>query len=348
MSVTLPVSKGTNVGAGVNSKGNYDMAETKRVATEFGYQRSVVAVVASLAVAMVCPVAEAIDVGRTLRKIARVADDVPISKLDDAATEMASSRFARELIQKAGARVDDVADRARVMRKLLTESADGLPPAVLKEIDTLEGPAQETLAVLARGSKKIGSSIPDVAERARLIKEGGASTLLVVGRYEDLAEDALSFSAATKQLPTPSGGTLSLRDFDDFFIKQGDRAKRFWDKSVRPNWKLWLGSAALATVLATPDEYLDEAGGLLQGAATKLARVGGKALGAALDTAGEVVVETLWSLFRAFTSRPLGATIVGVGGLLALGGLERPIRGLFRLFAPLFSRPRGRSRRKTS
>ena len=335
---------------GSNCEGDDDMVETRQAVAVFGRRHGVAAaVVAGLTVAMACPIAEAIDMGRTLRKIARVADDVPISKLDDAATEAASSRFARELVEKAGARVDDVADRARVMRKLLAESADGLPPAVLKEVEALDGPAQETLAVLARGSKKIGAAIPDVAERSRLIREGGASTLLVVGRYEDLADDALAFATDARlgKLPTPSKGNLSLRDFDEFFIKQGDRAKRFWDKSVRPNWKLWLGSTALATVLATPDEYLDQAGELLHGAVSKIARVGGKTLGAAIDTASEVVEVTLWSLFRGFVGRPLGATIVGVGVLLAIGVFERPIRGLFRLFTPLFNRPRGRSRSKT-
>lgn len=326
------------------------MAEKRRLVIGCGWRHGVAeAVVASLTVVIACPMAEAIDMGRTLRKIARVADDVPISKLDDAATEVASSRFARELVEKAGARVDDVADRARAIRKLLADASDGLPPALLKEVDSLEGPAQETLAVLARGSKKIGAAIPDVAERSRLIKEGGAGTLLVVGRYEDLAEDALSFATDARlgKLPTPSNGNLSLRDFDEFFIKQGDRAKNFWDKSVRPNWKLWLGTTALATVLATPDEYLDQAGELLHGAALKIARVGGKTLGGALDAGGEVVEETLWALFCGFVRRPLGATIVVLGGLLVLGGLGRPIRGLFRLVSPLFSRRRGRSRSKT-
>jgi hypothetical protein len=169
-------------GAGSHCEGDGDMAEKRRLLTGCGWRYGVAeAVVAGLTIAIACPIAEAIDMGRTLRKIARVADDVPISKLDDAATEVASSRFARELVEKAGARVDDVADRARVIRKLFTDAADGLPPAVLKEVDALEGPAQETLAVLARGSKKIGAAIPDVAERSRLITEGGAGTLLVVG-----------------------------------------------------------------------------------------------------------------------------------------------------------------------
>jgi hypothetical protein len=311
--------------------------------------------VAAMAVAMICPAASAIDMGRALRKIARVADDVPISKLDDAATELASSRFARELVEKTGARVDDVAARARVMKKLLAESADGLPPAVLREVDALEGPAQDAIAVLARGSKKISAAIPDVAERTALIREGGARTLLVIGRYEDLADDAVKFAAASraKVLKTPGGGYLTLGDFDDFFIKQGDRAKTFWDKSVRPNWKLWLGSTALATILATPDEYLDHAGNLLAGAIAKIGRVGGKAIEGALATTGEVVGDTLWTILRAFVSHPLGAAIVGVGGLLALGGLERPIRRVCRLVAFLVSlfvsrRRDGDSRAKSS
>ena len=312
----------------------------------FGSRQIASAIAVGFAVAVACPPAFAIDMAKTLRKIARVADDVPIAKLDDAATEMASGKFARELVEKTGTRIDDVADRTRALRKLLKESADGLPPAVIKEIDELDGPAQEAMAVLARGSRNISAAIPDVAERSRLIAEGGADTLLVVGRYEDLAEDALRVSTAARlgKLPTPSGGSLSLRDFDDFFISQGDRAKRFWDASVKPNWKLWTGTAALAMVLATPDEYLDEFGNLLHGAVEKIARVGGKVLGGALSSAAAVVEETLWALFKSFVSRPLGATLVGGCGLLALGGLERPIRGLVRLVQSLFTR---RSRRRS-
>lgn len=306
------------------------------------------AVITGLVLALACPPAVAVDFAGALRKIAKVADDVPISKLDDVASEAASSRFARELVEKAGVRFDDVADRARMVRKMLTESAEGLPPAIVKQIDTLDGPTQETLAVLARGSRKIGAAIPDVAERSRLIREGGANALLVLGRYEDLADDALKVSTAARAgaLPKPGGGSLSLGDFSDFFLQQGDRAKRFWDKSVKPHWKLWTGSAALAAVMASPDEYLDQFGELLHGGASKIARVGGKALGIALGVAAEGVQQTLWEVFKVFVSHPLGATITAVLGLLALGGLERPIRGLGRLVAALVSPLVGRRRRR--
>jgi len=290
-------------------------------------------VVASLLMFAAVDHASAIDAAGALRKIARVADDVPIAKLDDVATEAASSRFARDLVEKAGGRFDDVAERTKVLRKILKESAEGLPPSVVKQLDALEGSSQEAMAVLAKGSKRIGNAVPDVAERGRLLAEGGAETLLTVGRYEDLADDAVRFSTAVRasKLPKPSGGSLSLEDFGDFFVKQGDRGKNFWDKYVKKNWKVWLGSAALATVLATPDEYLDQAGNLLEGAAQKLARVGGRLLGVALTTAGTFIEATLWELVSAFVKRPLGATIVAVGGLLALNGLYRPLRSVWGL-----------------
>ena len=53
------------------------------------------AVVAGLTLAMDCPIAEAIEMGRTLRKIARVADDVPISTPAFASNwELSASRAA--------------------------------------------------------------------------------------------------------------------------------------------------------------------------------------------------------------------------------------------------------------
>jgi len=298
----------------------------------------IVAIGTGIAMALISQNACAIDMAQTLRKIAKVADDVPIAKLDDIAADSASSKFACELVAKTGGKIDDVTDRTRVLRELLMSCADGLPPAVVKQLDSLDGPAQEAMAVLARGSKAVGESIPDLAERSRLIAEGGADTLLVIGRYEDLADDAVKFSAAARAgwLPTPSGGGLSLQDFDGLFLRSGDRGKRFWDVYVRPNWKYWLGSVALAMVLATPEEYLDEAGNFVKGATEKLARVGGKALGGAIGTVGTVVEETFWQLFRGFVSRPIGATVVAVGALFALGGLSR-------LFVPLLKASRNSS-----
>jgi hypothetical protein len=88
-----------------------------------------------------------------VRKAGRVADDIPINKIDDVAGKLASSGATRRLLQKAGASADDVVARSRAVRRLLREADGDAEPALLRQIDALDEPAREFGLVLARGSR---------------------------------------------------------------------------------------------------------------------------------------------------------------------------------------------------
>ena len=109
--------------------------------------------------------------------------------------------------------------------------------------------------------------------------------MAALGRYDDLVDDAVRFQLALragKIQPPPGTAGVALQDFGRFFRSQGGRARHYWTQYVRPHWKLWLGSAALSAVLLAPDEYLDEAGDIIEGGIEKIAGLGGELLAGAL------------------------------------------------------------------
>jgi hypothetical protein len=107
---------------------------------------------------------------------------------------------------------------------------------------------------------------------------------------------------------------VELHDFGSFFHKQGQRGHSFWEKYVRPHWKLWVGTTALAAVLLAPDEYIDMAGNLTKEGLQKIGRLGGAVLAGALagavegsgEAAKEIVEETARSIKYTFFRSPSG------------------------------------------
>lgn len=250
--------------------------------------------------------ADAANLARMIRKIASVADDVPVQKIDEVVQNAETSRAGKEILKKkfgAGERLDNLAEESAVLRRAWKQVL-GAADNQLREIESLPLPTQRAAFVVAHGSQRLKTAVPDLALRSRFLREGGAETLAALGRFEDLADDALKFDVALQagKLPSPDGArALTLNDFGKFFHTLGERGHRFWTKSVRPNWHLWLGSAALAAVLLAPDEYLDAIGNLTEKGLEKVGHFGGKLLYKALKgavcglvTAGLVSAGTLF------------------------------------------------------
>ena len=120
----------------------------------------------------------------------------------------------------------------------------------------LDEPTREVSLILARGSRSVRKSIPDIAVRSRFIREGGAETISALGLYDDLVEDAIRFNGAVAVRSCSdrpwNGPQVTLENFGRFFHSSGDRGHRFWTVYVRPHWKLWLGGSALAAVMLPP------------------------------------------------------------------------------------------------
>lgn len=289
-----------------------------------------------LAAGFIVDSAQAGVLDRIVRKAGRVADDVPLGKIDDAVDAVDSARVGRKILDEAGAL--DSASRLKVARKILREALEGADSTLMKHVDQLDGPLLEASVAVAKGSRQVAKSVPDLATRGRFLREGGVDTLTTLGRYEELAADAVRFDAAArakKLLPVPGRTSVELQDFGRFFAKEGDRAKRFWDGSVRPHWKLWLGGTALAAVMAAPDDYLDDIGNMTKEGIDKVGGALASAISKAAEGAANAVTVVLKAPVRGvasgFWSNLLGdawglATLALLAAVVVVTCFRSPIR----------------------
>ena len=282
--------------------------------------------------------AQAINFGTLIRQVGRVADDVPINKLDDVAEELATSKAGRDLLKKGGVHLDDALERSRGINRLLRETIGESNPNLLKQLDSLDEPTREAALVFARGAKRIDDSIPDLAMRSQFLRDGGAETVAALGRNPELIDDAIRFHVAQEagRLIPPAGmRAANLEDMGRFVRTGGDRAQTFWTTCVRPHWKLWLGGGALTAVLLAPDEYLDEVGNLTESGLRKVGEFGGEVLAKALrgavtgigEGSKEVVRESALTAGRVFLSDVWG--IITLTALVLVAGFTFPLTRRF-------------------
>jgi hypothetical protein len=296
-----------------------------------------------LAIGLIAPPpAGAANLAAIVRAAGRVADDLPVNRIDDVAEDLATSGAARRLVRKAGGAADDAAERGRAVRRLLREAVGDADPAVLRQIDALDEPAREAGLVLARGSRSVRQAIPDLAARGRFVRDGGAETVAALGLYDDLVDDAIRFDGAVRTgrlLAAPGTSRIALEDFGRFIRTAGDRGHYFWTAHVRPHWKLWMGSGALAAVMLAPDDYLDAAGDFTRTGLEKVGRLGGSllagALGGLVAGVGSATKETIrettaavWSTFFRDAWGILTISVLVVAGLLMIRPVWRKLRSL--------------------
>lgn len=300
------------------------------------------------------------DLGRVVRRIARVSDDVPIRNIDDVVAKSRIRRAARELLEETGTHADDVLARSKVARRALEEAlssieSHSLRHQLLDEVAHLDLPTQEAALVLARGSRRLSDVVPDIAVRSRLLRNGGGEMVASLGRFEDLAEDAVKFDLAVGSgaLRSPPGmRNLTSEDFGRFFLDQGKRAHRFWTDYVRPHWKLWLAGTALAAVMLAPDEFLDAVGNLTEEGIKKVGKLGGEVLASAITgtihAAGEaskqIVRETTQEVSRTFFGDVWGILTLVLLVVVVVAAVPFARRPCIRVFSWLF----GRGRRKSA
>ncbi|MGQ9505049.1 MAG: hypothetical protein ACUVQR_09060 [Thermogutta sp.] len=305
-----------------------------------------------LVLAWLAPTPCLADLGRLVRGIARVSDDVPIRKLDDVAASPRMRRAARELIEEAGTHSDDVLRRTKAVRRALEQTLSSIEsPSLrrqfLEDIARLDLPSQEAALVLARGSKRLGDVVPDIAMRTRLLRDGGGELLASLGRFEDLGEDALKFDVAVNKgiLRSPPGmRNLTSEDFGRFFLDQGKRAHHFWTEYVRPHWQLWLAGTALAAVMLAPDEFLDAAGNLTEQGIRKVGKLGGEVLASALagtihaagEGAKQIVRETTQDISRTFFGDVWGILTFALLVVVAVVAVPFPRRYCIGILSRIF------------
>lgn len=266
---------------------------------------------------------------------AKVADDVPVNKADDIAQNLAQSKsITRKLdadLLQAGKLTDKMDDAARAtarntaMFKVL-EKAIPDNPALLKEIKALDSASQDAAVVLAKGGQSMARAMPDITGRGQLLRRGGADVVAAVGLHgDDAARAAMRLDTAIQggSLIIPAGKrAVTLEDFGRVMTETGESSWQFWQKSVQPHWKLWLGSGALAVYLANPEQFQDIAGNLSEAGFHHLSLLMGEVSAGAIRGISQGTAEVVEKVVGEMTTSFFQSWQGFVSGLLILFGIS--------------------------
>ena len=235
-----------------------------------------------------------------VRGTARVANDVPVKRVDDLVAELSKSRAAREAVdaelRKAG-RIPGAGNVARgtarsdeVLRLLRSATSD-LDPNVIRRIEQLDDASRDVALVLSRGGEELTRALPDLATRGRFLREGGAETVAAVGMFgPDAARAALRLDEAIRGgsvIVKDGTRAVTLADFGSAMTRYSEASWRFWKEYVQPHWKLWAASGALAAYLADPESFQDAAGALTEAGFKHISEFAGEVAAAAIRGVGQ-------------------------------------------------------------
>lgn len=267
-----------------------------------------------------------------IRKTAKVADDVPLKHTDEIAQRLQRSGIADDILEKnlkkAGKLTDGMDDVARKAakaaeaRRLLKLSLGNTDAKLFKHLDTLDDAGRSTAMVLAKGGQELAQTLPDLALRGRLIRKGGADVVAAVGAHgQDAAKAALRFDAALDagKIIVPAGKHApTLADFGKAMTRFGSGSWQFWQKNVRPHWKIWLASGALTAYVLDPEGFQNAAGELTEEGIKHLTQLAGTAAAAAIRGVGEGSGQAMEDIGRAVTDTYFSNSYRIAGAVLVL------------------------------
>lgn len=255
-----------------------------------------------------------------VRSTARIADDVPLRSLENAVNP-GSSKMARELMETTGKGVNNSTPYTKqLIRQIEQTTGQAMDPAVLRTLGKLDESNLEAALLLSRGAQNITQTVPDIATRAALLRNVDGNTLCVLGRYGNLADEAVLFNRAldSKEGIKSASRAVTLDDFGNFFRQTGQGGYDFWMNTVKPNWKLFAAGGVLAVILITPEEYLNYGIETAADGVKKIIRVVGKAGGEAGAAVAEGAGEGVVAMLIALTKSIWGQIALLIGGLLGL------------------------------
>lgn len=271
------------------------------------------------------------------RTTAKVADDVPIKYSDDLLERVGKSKNVRNLVDsdlaKSGRRIDEMSETARRAARsaeVLTQLQRGVGanPQLLRQLDLLDEAGRETALVLVKGSQRLSTAVPDIAARGRLLRFGGTDLAANAGLYgDDFVKDALRIQNtldAGAMTITASKRAVTLSDFSQTISKMGQGGLDFFNKTIKPNWKIWTSSGLLAWWVLDPEGFQDTAGTITHEGSKRIAELAGEiassAVSGTVEGSGNAVANIGSRTWNAF--REQGTTgIVGVLLVLALASL---------------------------
>lgn len=276
-----------------------------------------------------------------VRGTARVTNDIPVKKVDDLVAELSKSRAVRGAvdaeIRKAG-RIVGTGDVARgaarsdEVLRLLRSATSELNPNVIRPIEQLDESSRDVALVLARGGEDLIGTVPDLATRGRLLREGGPETVAAVGMFgPDAARAALKLDEALRGgsvIVKDGTRAITLADFGGAMTRSGEASWGFWKEYVQPHWKIWAASGALAAYLANPQYFQDAAGKLTEAGFEHLTKFAGAVAAAAIRGMGQGSGSAAKKV-----SHAIGDTFfIGQNGIYAVVGTLAFLGGVSLLF----------------
>lgn len=273
-----------------------------------------------------------------------------VRRVEEVAAELGRSGSASRTVSRELGVADDVAVRTRRVRELLAASLLQPDAALLRQIETLSPQEMESALVLIRGSQRLMNIVPDIAGRARLLRDGGADLVAAAGMHgEAFAREAAHLDALVSigQVPARIANETTLARFAQL-MREGDGGSwSFWQQWVTPHWKKWAAGGALAAYLAKPELFHDAAGHITREGARRLNELLGSLIADGIEGAaegGEKAANAIWQKFSERYLHGLNAWVAWLGLTAALWFLGVLLPRTRRLcLAPLvwfFRRPR--------
>lgn len=263
---------------------------------------------------------------KIVRRTCRVADDIPLRPMEETMSSPGTRKMAQEFMEAR--KLDAAVPYSRqLIREIEATSGNLMDPTVMKTLNKLDDAGLEVVMLANHGAKNLTTAVPDIARRAELLRKVDADTLCVIGRFDDLAGEALVFQKTLENpslIRSPEGmRRVTLDDFGAFFKKFGEKGHDVWMNTIKPNWQWWVGGTALAAILLTPEEDLDKALESVGWAVGKVIRTGGRvvektaeAAQETLETVGKTAEKSIWAILRGFCSTWTGSVILFVSILL--------------------------------
>lgn len=256
-----------------------------------------------------------------IRKSANVGDDIPLHQADEVAARLARSGIGEEFLEnsarKSGKMLDGMDDaarkalRAREAKRILQAMSGGLDPKFVRQLDNLDDAGRATGLMLANGSQTLTRNVPDIAMRGRLLKTGGTDMVAAIGLHgDDLAHTAMRLDAVLDAgtIIVPAGKRIpTLADLGKAMTRFGHGSKQFWDRFVKPHWKIWLASGALTAYLLNPEDFQNAAGELTAVGFQHLTELAGVAAAGAVRGISNGSGHALESVTRSVTDNLLSS-----------------------------------------
>ena len=235
------------------------------------------------------------------------------------ASELSKGGAAGRALSREVGEVADAAVRSRRLQAMIEATLHQPDPALLRQIQALAPAEMEAAVVLARGSRRLIEAVPDVAGRARMLREGGADLVGAVGLHGDeLAREASRLDALVLggQVPARIADQAALARFAEVMRRGDGGAWRFWQQYVKPHWKKWVAGGAFATYLVNPEFYHDALGNLTKEGTRRVGEIVGAAVGGVIEGSAEGAKSAagkVWQKFSAHYLHGPGAWIAWMG-----------------------------------